>query len=134
MPTTLADKAFFLYTILMEQENRLQTRYEEIGRITAPEICALPGILDDISLNGCKVHYSFPVVVDLETEYEVKLSPLHGPNISPLNLICTPQWVNENGGNTYIGFKIQYSPDAHKLENFIKHLETISKDDFPEIV
>ena len=118
----------------MEHENRLHTRYEEIGRITAPEICALPGILDDISLNGCKVHYSFPVVVDLENEYDIKISPLHGSNSSPLNLICSPQWVNETGGNTYIGFKIHYSPDAHKLEQFIKYLETISKDDLPDIV
>ena len=130
----LADYQKIPYNINMEQENRLHTRYEEIGRISAPEICALPGILDDISLNGCKVHYSFPVVVDLENEYEVKLSPLHSSNTAPLNLICTPQWVNERGGNTYIGFKIQYSPDAHKLENFIKHLEKISKDDLPDIV
>ena len=130
----LADSLDFLYNTLMEQENRLHTRYEEIGRISAPEICALPGILDDISLNGCKVHYSFPVVVNLENEYDVKISPLHGSTSSPLNLICSPQWVNENGGNTFIGFKIHYSPDAHKLENFIKYLEAISKDDLPDIV
>ena len=89
----LADKSEFLYTIKMDQENRLHTRYEEIGRITAPEICALPGILDDISLTGCKVHYSFPVVVDLENEYDVKISPLHGASGTPLNLICTPQCI-----------------------------------------
>ena len=130
----LADTPEILYTIHMEHENRLHTRYEEIGRITAPEICALPGILDDISLSGCKVHYSFPVVVDLENEYDVRISPLHGSNSSPLNLICSPQWVNETGGNTYIGFKIHYSPDAHKLEQFIKYLESISKDDLPDIV
>ena len=122
------------YTIHMEQENRLHTRYEEIGRISAPEICALPGILDDISLEGCKIHYSFPVVVDLENEYDVKISPLHGTNGTPLNLICTPQWVKEQEGNTFIGFKINYSPDAHKLEDFIKHLESLVKDDLPDIV
>ena len=44
------------------------------------------------------------------------------------------QWANEHGGNTYIGFKINYSPDAHRLEEFIKHLETITKDNFPDIV
>lgn len=118
----------------MVQENRRHTRYDEIGRITAPEICALPGILDDISLTGCKAHYSFPVIVDLENEYEVKISPLHSENCSPLNLICTPQWVKEQSGNTYIGFQINYSPDAHKLETFIKLLESISKDDLPDIV
>ncbi len=118
----------------MEQEHRLHTRYDEIGRITAPEICALPGILDDISLHGCKVHYSFPVVVDLENEYELKISPLHGSNTTPMNLICTPQWVKEHGGNTFIGFSIQYSPDAHKLQHFIKHLESISRDAIPDII
>ena len=118
----------------MAQENRRHTRYEEIGRVTAPELCALPGILDDISVKGCKVHYSFPVVVDLETEYEVQISPLHGASQSPLNLICTPQWVKEQEGSTFIGFLINYSPDALKLQEFIKLLESISKDDLPDIV
>ena len=82
----------------------------------------------------CPEYYSFPVIVDLENKYEVKISPLHSENGSPLNLICTPQWVKEQSGNTYIGFQINYSPDAHKLENFIKLLESISKDDLPDIV
>lgn len=118
----------------MEQENRLHTRYDEIGRVTAPEICALPAVLDDISLTGCKLHYSFPVVVDLENEYELKISPLHSSVHSPLNLICTPQWVKEQDGSTFIGFKIQYSPDAHKLKTFISQLEQITKDGLPDII
>lgn len=118
----------------MSEENRQHTRYEEIGRITCPEICALPGVLDDISSSGCKVHYSFPVVVDLETEYEVKLSPLHHGDQTPLNLICLPQWVKEQDGNTFIGFKILYSPDANRLNIFIEHLEELSKDQLPDII
>jgi len=118
----------------MNQENRMHTRYEEIGRVTAPEICALPGVLDDISLKGCKIHYSFPVVVDLENEYDLKISPLHSSINSPLNLICIPQWVKEQEGSTFIGFKIQYSPDANKLNTFINQLEIISKDGIPDIV
>lgn len=130
----LADSYKILYTIPMEQENRLHTRYEEIGRVTASELCALPAVLDDISLNGCKIHYSFPVVVDLENEYEVKISPLHSSDNTPLNLICVPQWVNEMDGSTFIGFKILYSPDASRLAEFISHLETISKDSIPDII
>ena len=118
----------------MEQENRLHTRYEEIGRVTAQELCALPAVLDDISLNGCKIHYSFPVVVDLENEYEVKISPLHSSDNSPLKLICVPQWVKEMEGSTFIGFKIQYSPDAGRLAEFISHLDKISKDSIPDII
>ena len=130
----LADHLKILYTVIMDQENRLHTRYEEIGRVTAPELCALPAVLDDISLSGCKIHYSFPVVVDLENEYDVQISPLHSSINVPLNLICTPQWVKEQEGNTYIGFKIQYSPDANKLSAFITQLEEISKDGLPDII
>lgn len=118
----------------MTQENRQSTRYEEIGRVTAPEICALPGILDDISASGCKIHYSFSVVIDLETEYEIKLSPLHNSDDSPLHLICLPQWINEKDGNTFIGFKILYSPDANRLGEFIEHLEKLADDQLPDIV
>ncbi len=118
----------------MNQENRSHTRYEEIGRVTAPEICALPAVLDDISLNGCKIHYSFPVVVDLENEYDVKIAPLHSAESTPLNLICMPQWVKEQEGSTFIGFKILYSPDANRLADFIKVLESMAKDDLPDIV
>ena len=76
MPTVLISSIMYP----MEQENRLHTRYEEIGRITAPEICALPGILDDMSLNGCKVHYSFPVVVDLENSITVDATKNYSTN------------------------------------------------------
>lgn len=118
----------------MSIENRQCTRFEEIGRINAPEICALPGVLDDISANGCKIHYSFPITLDLDNEYEIKISPLHNSNDSPLNLICIPQWVKEQEGNTYIGFKIIYSPDAARLGDFIEHLENISTDQLPDIL
>lgn len=116
------------------EENRQQIRFKEIGRINAPEICSLPGILDDISSSGCKIHYPFPVVVDLENEYEIKIAPTRTHDEIPLKLMCTPQWVNEEEGNTHIGFKILYSPDAARLSEFIEYLGKISDDQLPEIV
>lgn len=117
----------------MTQDNRQEPRYDEIGRVTALEICPLSAVLDDISSTGCKLHYSFPIVVDLENEYDVKIAPLHYSDSSPLHLICKPQWVKELEGSTYIGFKILYSPDATRLSKFITHLENISKDQLPSI-
>lgn len=122
------------YTFNMDEENRQHTRYEEIGRVLAPELCALPGVLDDISVSGCKIHYSFPITVDLENEYDIKLSPLHHGEQSPLNLICHPQWVQESEENTYIGLKILYSPDANRLKDFIQQLANLSKDQLPDII
>lgn len=117
----------------MTQDNRQEVRYDEIGRVSATEICPLSGILDDISSTGLKIHYSFPVVLDLENEYDLKIAPLHSTDSTPLHLLCTPQWVNEIEGSTYIGFKVLYSPDANRLSEFIIHLEEINKDILPDI-
>ena len=111
----------------MEKENRQYTRYPEIGRAFATDLCALQAILDDISAFGCKIHYSFPIVVNLEEEYELKISPLHNENQNPLDLRCRPQWVQEIDGNTYIGFQILYSPDANKLNSFITKLQEMAE-------
>lgn len=119
---------------MQNTENRVETRFKEIGRIVAPEICSLTGILDDISSTGCQIHYPFPVVVDLENEYEIKIAPTRTHDEAPLNLICLPQWVNEKEGATHIGFKILYSPDATRLTEFINFLQQISDDQEPEIL
>lgn len=110
----------------MKKENRQYTRFQEIGRAFAPDLCALPAVLDDISAFGCKIHYSFPIVVDLEEEYELQISPLHNEKQNPLDLRCRPQWVQKIDGNTYIGFQILYSPDANKLNSFITKLQEMT--------
>jgi hypothetical protein len=83
--------------MLMETEKRNSTRFKEIGKITSQELCALPGILDDISASGLKVHYAFPVVVDLENEYDMENS---FPKIALFRKKCIylqPNRENRNG-------------------------------------
>ena len=118
----------------MEQEKRQNARYKEIGKVFSSELCAIAGVLDDISLSGCKVHYSYPVVVDLESEYNLEISPASQYGSQPLKLRCTPQWVNEKEGNTFIGFAILYSPDSSRLSDFIKQLGKSSSDIFNDIL
>ena len=115
-------------------ENRLNTRYSELGRVFSTELCALPGILDNISIEGCQVHFPVPVVADLENEYKLRIQLSRNPEESPLQLLCKPIWVNENGGTTYLGFQILYSPDDLRLREVIKDLDRISKQDIPEII
>lgn len=117
----------------MTQENRQSIRYKEIGKVVCDELCALSGILDDISSTGCKIHYSYPVVVDLESEYDLEISPASQYGNTPLRLKCKPQWVNEKEGNTFIGLEIMYSPDANRLTAFIKQLEDAAKDPYSDI-
>ena len=101
----------------MAAENRQVTRYKEIGQVVCPQLCAISGILDDISLTGCKIHFPCPVVVDLENEYELELSVSHSSEEEPLHLLCQPQWCNETSGTTQIGLKVLFSPQPKWLLN-----------------
>ncbi|MBP5568887.1 MAG: PilZ domain-containing protein [Treponema sp.] len=117
----------------MNRENRQETRYQEIGRVDAPEICALNGILDDISDTGCKVHFSCPVKVSLENEYNLKFTLSSYSEEPPLQLVCKPMWVKKENTETQIGFKYLFSPDDSRLHEIINHLEEM-EDDSPEII
>lgn len=118
----------------MNKENRVDTRYDEIARVIAPEICVLPGVLDNISASGCKIHFPLSAVnADVENEYEIKIIPSRLNFEAPLNLMCVPQWIKENADSTEIGFKILYSPDAARLAKFIEYLDELSKDELPDI-
>lgn len=112
----------------MGEENRRNPRYPEIGRVNAPELCALPGILDNISLSGCKIHFPVSVVVDLDTEYMIKISLTRSLEDAPLQLMCKPMWVTEDKGNTQVGLEILYSPDDARLREFVSFLEEMNED------
>ena len=110
-------------------ENRRNIRYHEIGRVIAPDLCALPGILDNISSSGCRMHFPVPVVVDLEREYMIKINLSRAPSEEPLQLMCKPMWVTEDKGVTQIGLQILYSPDDTRLREFISYLQEMGDDD-----
>lgn len=114
-------------------EKRTETRYDDIGKVVISELCALSGILDDISLSGCKVHFPCIIPVDMEAEYKVNITLTRTPDQAPLQLLCKPKWVQDFGETTQIGFINLYSPDEIRLKEYIKYLASMSQDDFPEI-
>lgn len=118
----------------MNEENRQNTRYSEIGRVIAPEICPLNGVLDDISLTGCKIHFPCVTDVNLEEEYPVKFVFSRTPEEEPLQLLCKPIWVKHTSQSTELGLTYLFSPDDTRLKEFISNLENISDDDLPDIL
>jgi hypothetical protein len=112
----------------MSDDNRKEVRYEDIGRVEAVDICALPGVLDDISLTGCRVHFPIPVTVDMENDYELKIRLSHKTMLTPLILICHPQWKKMNGNETEIGFQVLRSPDSPQLASYIELLKQDADD------
>jgi hypothetical protein len=112
-----------IHTVNMCAVMRKSVRFADIGRIEAPQICALPGILDNLSREGCKIHYMFPVVVDLENDYEIKIMSAGHP-LKPFVLLCHPQWVKEDKGITEIGFSILRSPDYARFLEYVNNLDS----------
>lgn len=109
-------------------DNRKAVRYDDIGRVDAPDICALPGVLDDISLTGCKVHFPIPVTIDMENDYELRIKPSQKPALNPLVLICHPQWKKESDNESEIGFQVLRSPDSPQLAAYIEVLKQNADD------
>ena len=106
----------------MGVETRQNERYEDIGRIESTEICPLAGVLDNISSGGLKVHYSLPVVVDLENDYNISVTFARDASNGSIELLCHPQWVKEENGITEIGFKILPSKGSSRLSKYIEEL------------
>lgn len=101
---------------------RLFERFDDTGKIEIPSLCPLPGVLDNISEAGCKVHYNFPVTVELDNDYEIKIFFARNILEGCLQLVCHPQWIHEEKNYTEIGFKILPSKDYSRLAEYIKKL------------
>ncbi|MCQ2610355.1 MAG: PilZ domain-containing protein [Treponema sp.] len=106
---------------------RKDARYDVLGRVEC-SLSPLPGTLLDISLNGCKLHFSTPVTIEPEQEYTLKVKFTDTTLDGVITLIGTPMWCCEDSGTTDIGMKILHSPDTDKYIEYIKalHLESIS--------
>ena len=121
----------------MKNDNRVAERYDDMGKIVCPELCALSGSLENISRTGLKIHFPVPVTIDLEAqnEYELRITLAKKIGEPPLVLVCVPQWVREVEHNTEIGMKALYSPDQNRYMAYITELESSEKEDiYPEII
>ncbi|MBQ6781549.1 MAG: hypothetical protein IJP62_10005 [Treponema sp.] len=113
----------------MRVELRKNTRFEDFGRVECNDLSPMSGILDDISMDGCKVHYDAPVNFSFEADYELRVRFSRFPT-EPLTLIAHPEWSRENGGTTEIGFSVLRSPDTARFEEYVAwlHKENLDPD------
>ena len=113
----------------MKSERRSAPRYEEKGRIDAEDVCALPGVLDDISSTGCKVRFPVPVTIDMERTYELRLKMPYKELPSTMTLEGRPQWQHQNSDSSSFGFSFVQTDDLQKLMEFIETLKEKNTDD-----
>ncbi len=119
----------------MHVELRKNARFEHFGHVACDDLSPVVGVLDDISINGCRVHFDVPVTLSFEADYEVRLRLSRFPT-EELSLICHPVWSREDDGTTTIGFFILRSPDTVRLESFVAQLrqekQEIDDDGLPQ--
>ena len=114
----------------MKREHRKDARYDNMGRVESDVICPLPGVLDDIILTGCRVHYPTSLTLDMENDYPLRLKVSIRGETHQLEMICHPQWSNISDESvTEIGFSFLRSPDTPALNSLIGQLSDIEKDD-----
>lgn len=113
----------------MISEERHNQRFEDIGRVEINELCAFSATLDNISRDGCRIRYMYPVVVDLENDYELKITFARIASEGAFSLMCRPVWAKEVSGYTDIGFKFLHSTDIAKLNEYIEQLCDDSSDE-----
>lgn len=119
----------------MHVELRKNTRFEDFGRIECEDLCPVHGVLDDISMEGCKTHFDAPVTLSFDNDYELCVRLSRFP-AEALVLMCHPEWSREKDGTTEIGFSILRSPDTARLESYITQLhqeqQEIASDGLPQ--
>ena len=127
--------ARLFHTNDMHVELRKDTRFEDFGRIECEALSPVKGVLEDISFNGCKVHFDVPVTVNFENDYELYVRLSRFPT-EEIVLMAHPEWTREIETVTEIGFSFLRSPDSARLEEYVKQLhaeqEEINDDGIPK--
>lgn len=120
---------FILYSVhnlvVMKKFTRKEVRFLDFARFESCDLCALPGVLEDVSKNGCRVEFPVSVEPDMERDYS---AVVHFPDRglkSSLKLMCHPQWLSHEDGKCVVGFSFLRSPDTQRLMN---HIDSLSKD------
>ncbi|MCR4790720.1 MAG: PilZ domain-containing protein [Treponemataceae bacterium] len=116
----------------MDKELRRHTRFVEIGRVDAPDVCLFSGILVDISLNGCKVRFPAKLEIDADVEYELKILTARKDFSAPFILIANVSWLKNTENSCDVGFSIIRSPSTREFEKYIQSLEDEKADEEAE--
>ena len=106
----------------MQFEQRKDERFDDIGRVDAPELCVFPGVLVDISMLGCRIRFPASVTVDMDSDIDLKITSPRKGTTQSFSLIGHPKWIKEENGSTEVGFRLLRSPGSRLLYKYIEKL------------
>ncbi|OJF76656.1 MAG: hypothetical protein BKP49_05705 [Treponema sp. CETP13] len=107
----------------MLKEIRKNTRFETIGRVSAQSLCLFPGIILNISLEGCRVRFPAIVNPDIDKDYELTVSFSEKDAPDGLILLGHIKWLETTEESTEIGVNFLHSPSSKPFADFINKLQ-----------
>ena len=110
----------------MNSEHRKDERFDDIGKVEAPNLCVFPGILEDISALGGKIRFPISLDVELNKDVDLMISPSNGDSTQPIHLIAHAKWFRKEDDFTQIGFKFLRSPGTNMLNSYIQKLSLLN--------
>lgn len=113
----------------MRKDQRKERRYKEAGKVECTFICALPGVIENVSNSGLNARFPNPAVIYDDMEYTLHITLSSSSVPRPLDLICLPVWKSKGDNETVVGFKVLRSPDSPLWSDFIKRHEEKAKED-----
>lgn len=111
-------------------ELRKDERFRDYGRVECGEICALPGILCDVSQSGLKAAFCADVSMSMDDEYRLRLR-IPGGDPREMRLLAAPAWRSDEPrtGRTHIGFALLRAWDFPRFRRHVGGIEE-SSDEF----
>lgn len=110
------------HTCRMEQERRRHPRFCDVGRVDAPEVCMFPGVLQDVSICGCRVEFPMQVDIDMEREYMIRFTPTAEKQLAPFSVRAHPVRLERGESNSVIAFSLMPSSSSHMIETYVDRL------------
>lgn len=106
----------------MKIDKRKNQRFLDMGKVEALDLCPFPGVFVDVSKEGCRVRFPTSFLVNTDTEFEMKISPVRFNCYESFLIIVRPIWQKNTEDSTEIGFNVLHSPDFRKFDNYVEKL------------
>lgn len=106
---------------MKKNEQRRSKRFEEMVKVTVPNLSQFSGVLMDVSKIGCRIHFNLFLNIEMGTEYEIIIFPVLA-DVSSFTLIGEPVWIQNTKQSTEIGFQFLRTTGIKTFEAYIDGL------------
>lgn len=116
-----------MLTVHMSIDNRQLPRFQDFARARINELCQLPGYLEDVSVNGCKIRFTHVFDVDTDREYTLTVLPALRSGIGEFEVVVRPQWICRNPDSIDIGFYVLHCPGIRQFMKYVNILAQLDQ-------